>query len=111
MSADPKAVDVPALYPHQKLNHVAMQDPEHVLRWAGTWLGGEAAYHGEMLRAAADIVAMREAAVAELIEASDKFINASFPPEFEGCPDEVRREYRYRHQQLLAALSRIGGGK
>lgn len=48
-------------------------------------------------------------AVAELIEASEKFINSAFPPEFEGCPGEVKQEYRYRHQQLLTALARVGG--
>lgn len=67
----------PTLYPHPELDEVARQDPECVLRWAGTWLSGDAAKHSELLRRAADTVAAREKAVAELIDAATQVHDAN----------------------------------
>lgn len=93
-------VGVPALYPHRTLDQESARDPEQVLRWAGTWLSGEAAHHADTLRAAADIVAAREAAIAELMDAARGSLNA--------CPgaSQVNADVR-----LMTALARVGGGK
>lgn len=64
--------------------------------------------HGTSFRIGRDHPANQaRAAIAELIEAATQFLHASYLPEFDGCPDEVKQEYRYRHRLLRAALAAV----
>ena len=103
------------LYPHRDL---LSKDPESVLRWAGTWLSGEAAHHGELLRAAADAVAARETQLAELVAADEEFDAAkaehdefaSYDGEGASVPKAVFERMEAASARRAAALARAKGG-
>ncbi|WP_146033427.1 hypothetical protein [Stenotrophomonas sp. VV52] len=103
------------LYPHRDL---ISTDPESVLRWAGTWLSGEAAHHAELLRAAADAVAARETQLAELIAADQEFDvasaehdeSASYDDDGASVPKAVYERMKAASARRAAALTRANGG-
>ena len=41
-------------------------------------------------------------------EAASAFLAVSFPPEFEGCPDDVKHAYRYWQRQMVAHFGAQG---